>query len=304
MALRSTRARIGSTPCGHRRADATEGLEPLVDGRRLVLGEHGLHLRQRARDLAHGHDALAAALADADDADRDAGRHAVDLLALGLGQPGGAGGRTLGEQHHTGAAHGTEHHRGRAHVTGPLGLGGHRLLLVVPALAQRGERGAGRAGLPLDRAVRRALGPARQHERRGQGAQRDADDEEVDPVAHQDADDDHHQDHGEGREQHPPADHGVDRARGGEHLTDLGETSGLLGRVGGGGILAGHAAQPTFRRRRSGAARPARRLPDGRGSRRPATGAPAARERDGPSASSPGPTAGRRGRTSAPAARS
>jgi hypothetical protein len=53
----------------------------------------------------------------------------------------------------------------------------------------------------------------------------------VSPVPYEHADADHHDERAEGRERHPPADHLVDSMRSGEHLPDLGEASGLLGRV-------------------------------------------------------------------------
>ena len=140
----------------------------------------------------------------------------------------------------------------------------------------------------------------------GKGGQREAEDQEVRPSASTSTpmatiDDER----AEGGQRHPPADHRVDAARGDEDLTDLGETAGLLGRGRLERVSCGTWRIRTTFRRRSRAAAPnqRRRLLAGRagsGRRRDGT---AARAPGGPSASSPWPTAGPRGRTSAPAAR-
>ena len=176
-----------------------------------------------------------------------------------------------------------------------VGVDGDRLWSYVPAARARAQGRSGGAGLALECAVRRPLGPPVQHEGGGEQGERDTDDQEVQrqrPTSRSRCP--RRQRTHQGGEQHPPADRGVDVLDGGEDLSDLGDPAGLL-RVSAvslasacscvGGWLAVGApvlgAQDTARAVASARA-PGTRPPGGRGRRRPARGAAGARGSGGP----------------------
>ena len=185
IALRSTRARVGSTPCGTGGRMPPRALSRLLTADDLVLGEHGLHPRQRAARPCARTRHLALALADAQSVTGTPGATRVTFLRSASASRVARGGGTLADQHDTGAAEGAEHHRG-VELMSPARwrLDGDRLLLVVPAACAATERAAPAApGCPSIGRYAALSARRLMHERRGQGAERDADDQDVEPVA-------------------------------------------------------------------------------------------------------------------------